>query len=141
LLNKVFKVFFVFDQYLSLFSMNLNDNLVLSYLSLQLNLDRFLCLLLLHTFLYEIKQLIFVSLNLSLLFLNLIDLICELLLHLLSLKSLIGELSLKALLHIFLFVCLKLLELVEGINEVLVVRAQLFGLPLSGQHLDEAINV
>jgi hypothetical protein len=121
--------------------MNLNDNLVLSYLCLQLNLDRFLCLLLLHTFLYEIKQLIFVSLNLPLLFLDLIDLICELLLHLLSLKSLIGELSLKALLHIFLFVCLKLLELVEGINEVLVVRAQLFCLPLSGQHLDEAINV
>ena len=70
--------------------MNLDDNLILSKLSLQLDLDCLLSLLLLHAFLNEIKQLIFVSLNLSLLFLHLIDLICELFLHLLSLKSLVG---------------------------------------------------
>jgi hypothetical protein len=100
---------------------NLDDNLILSKLSLQLDLDCLLSLLLLHAFLNEIKQLIFVSLNLSLLFLHLIDLISKLLLHLLSLKSLVGQLNLEALLHVFLFVSLKLLELVEGINEALVV--------------------
>ncbi len=101
--------------------MYFDDHLILSNLCLQLHLDCFLSLLLLHAFLNKVKQLVFVSLDLSLLFFHLVNLISQLLLHLLSLKSLVGQLNLEALLHVFLFVSLKLLEFVEGINEVLVV--------------------
>ena len=141
LLNKIFKVFLVLDECLSFFSVYFDDHFILSNLCLQLDLDCFLGLLLLHAFLNKVKQLIFVSLDLSLLFLHLIDLISKLLLHLLSLKSLVGQLNLEPLLHVFLFVSLKLLELVERINEVLVVWAKLLCLALCCQHLNETINI
>ncbi len=93
--------------------MHLYDNLIFAYLSLQLNLDGFLVPLLLDRLLDEIEQLVLVSLNLALLFLHLGDFISQLLLHLLGLKSLVSQLTVETLLHIFLFMSLEGLKIVE----------------------------
>lgn len=121
--------------------MHLDHNFVLSNLCLQLHLDSLLCLLLLNALLNEVEQLILVRLDLPFLFLNLSDLISQLLFHLLGLQSGFSQLSLETRLHIFLFVGLQSLKLIERVYKVLVVGAQLLGLSLRSQHLDKAINV
>ncbi len=116
LLNKILKVLFVLDQCLPFFSMHFNYDFILSKLRLQLCLDGLFCLLFLDAFFHEIKQLILIGLDLPLLFFDLVDLFAQLLLHLLGLKSGFGQLSLETRLHIFLFVGLQGLELIERVD-------------------------
>ena len=121
--------------------MHLNYDLIFADLSLQLELDGFLFPLFLDGFFNKIKQLVLVSFHLALLVLDRGNLVTQLLLNLLRLISLVSQLHLESLLHIFLFVGLKVLQFVEGLNQVLVVCTQLFGLPLSSQHLDETVDI
>jgi len=120
---------------------NFDDNFVFPYLCLQLQLYGFFCLLLLDTFFDKVEQLILVSLDLALLFLDLVDFFSELFFNCLAMESQISKLGLEACFHILFFVGLESLKLIERVNKVLVVSAKLLCLALCCQHLNEAIHI